>query len=60
MVVGTVHGALRGIATSLAEVAPLAAAGADFVAIGDAIWGDPRGALAALAEASRLLAPEPV
>ena len=49
-----------GFAASLAEIAPLAAAGADFVAIGDAIWDDPRGALAALAEASRLLAPEPV
>jgi drug/metabolite transporter (DMT)-like permease len=42
------------------EIAPLAAAGADFIAIGDAVWDDPRGALAALAEASRLLTPEPV
>jgi len=49
-----------GFATSLAEIAPLVAAGADFVAIGDAVWDDPRGALAALAEASQLLAPEPV
>jgi len=49
-----------GFAASLAEVAPLSAAGADFVAIGDAVWDDPRGALVALAEASRLLAPEPV
>ena len=49
-----------GFAATLAEIAPLSAAGADFVAVGDAIWDDPRGALAALAEASRLLAPEPV
>jgi len=49
-----------GFATSLAEIAPLSAAGADFVAIGEAVWDDPRGALAALAEASRLVAPEPV
>jgi thiamine-phosphate pyrophosphorylase len=49
-----------GFAASLAEIAPLAAAGADFIAIGEAIWDDPRGALAALAEASRLVAPEPV
>ena len=49
-----------GFAASLLEIAPLSAAGADFVAIGDAVWDDPRGALTALAEASRLLAPEPV
>jgi thiamine-phosphate pyrophosphorylase len=49
-----------GFAASLAEIAPLVAAGADFVAIGDALWDDPRGALPALTEALRLLAPEPV
>ena len=49
-----------GFAASLAEVAPIVKAGADFVAVGEAVWDDPRGALAALAEASRLLAPEPV
>jgi thiamine-phosphate pyrophosphorylase len=49
-----------GFATSLTEIAPLVAAGTDFIAIGEAVWDDPRGALAALAEASRLLAPEPV
>ena len=49
-----------GFAATLAEIAPLSAAGADFVAVCDAVWDDPRGALAALAEASRLLAPEPV
>jgi thiamine-phosphate pyrophosphorylase len=41
------------------EVTALAKAGADFVAIGGDIWDDPRGAAAAVAEASRLLAPEP-
>ena len=49
-----------GFAATLAEIAPLSAAGADFVAVDDAVWDDPRGALAALAEASRLLAQEPV
>jgi thiamine-phosphate pyrophosphorylase len=49
-----------GFAANLTEIASLVAAGSDFIAIGDAIWDDPRGALAALAEASRLLAPEPV
>ena len=48
-------------ADELPEIGPLAAAGADFVAVGDAIWNDPRGAKAALAEAARLLAaPEQV
>ena len=49
-----------GFAASLTEIAPLAAAGADFVGVGEAVWDDPRGALTALTEASRLLAPEPV
>jgi len=49
-----------GFAATLAGIASLSAAGADFVAVGDSVWDDPRGALAALAEASRLLAPEPV
>ena len=38
------------------EIGPLAAAGADFVAVGDSIWDDPRGAAAALGEAASLLA----
>ena len=43
------------------EVAPLAAAGADFVALGDWVFADPRGAAAAVAEASeRLARAEPV
>ena len=47
------------VAASPVEVGALAKAGADFVAAGDGIWDDPRGAAAAVAEASRLLAPEP-
>ena len=38
------------------EIGPLAAAGADFVAVGDSIWDDPRGAATALGEAASLLA----
>jgi len=48
-----------GFAADASEVGPLRAAGADFVAVGGAIWDDPRGAAAAVAEAARLLAPEP-
>ena len=48
------------MAQSLDEVGPLAAAGADFVAVGDFIWNDPRGAAAALAAAAASLpSPEP-
>ena len=50
-----------GFAATLAEVGPLAKAGADFVALGDDIWNDPRGVTAAIAEAARMLAaPEAV
>jgi thiamine-phosphate pyrophosphorylase len=43
------------------EIAPLAAAGADFIAVGGPIWDDPRGSAAAVAEAaSQLLMPEAV
>jgi thiamine-phosphate pyrophosphorylase len=45
-----------GFAASLDEVKPLAAAGADFVAIGDCIFADARGDAAAVAEAARRLA----
>lgn len=38
------------------EIGPLIAAGADFVALGDSVWSDPRGPAAAVAEASQLLA----
>lgn len=40
-----------GFATSVEEAYEFAAAGADFVLVGDFIWADPRGAKAALAEA---------
>ncbi len=45
-------------AAALEDVAPLADAGADFVALGDAIW-DAAAPLAALAKARTLLAREP-
>ena len=49
-----------GFAAGSHEIGPLAAAGADFIAVSDGIWSDPRGAAAALADASRqLAAPEP-
>lgn len=49
------------LAATLDEVGQLAAAGADFIAVGDFIWDDPRGAAAALsAAAKRLGAPETV
>jgi thiamine-phosphate pyrophosphorylase len=50
-----------GYAGTLAEVAALAAAGADFVAVGDCIFADGRGPAAALADAAQHLAlPEAV
>ena len=42
-------------ATQLGAVADLAAAGADFVALGDAVWNDSRGPLAAIREAASAL-----
>jgi len=49
-----------GFAATLDEVGPLAAAGADFVALGESIWDDPRGPSAAVADAAtRLGVPEP-
>jgi thiamine-phosphate pyrophosphorylase len=42
-------------AASLADVAPLAQAGADFIMIDDAVWGDPRGPDVAVAEALKAL-----
>jgi thiamine-phosphate pyrophosphorylase len=44
-----------GFAGELAEVGRLATAGAEFVALGDAIWSDPRGPAAALADAAQRL-----
>ena len=45
-----------GFAASLDEVKPLAAAGADFVALGDCVFADERGDAAAVADAARRLA----
>jgi thiamine-phosphate pyrophosphorylase len=45
-----------GFAETAAEAEELAAAGADFIALGDAIFSDPRGAAAATAEAAQRLA----
>lgn len=39
-------------ATSLEEIAPLVDAGADFVAVGDAVFSDPRGVARAAADAA--------
>jgi thiamine-phosphate pyrophosphorylase len=44
-----------GFAATLDEVGPLAAAGADFVALGENIWDDPRGPSAAVADAAARL-----
>jgi thiamine-phosphate pyrophosphorylase len=43
-------------ATALDEIAPLVEAGADFVAVGDAIFADPRGVARATADAASRLA----
>ena len=40
-----------GYAASREEIAPLVAAGADFVAAGDFLWADPRGAATAISDA---------
>jgi thiamine-phosphate pyrophosphorylase len=45
-----------GFAASLDEVEPLAAAGADFVAVGECVFGDARGCAVAVADAARRLA----
>jgi thiamine-phosphate pyrophosphorylase len=44
-----------GYAASLDEVAALAGAGADFVAVADFVWNDPRGVGTAVAEAAQRL-----
>ena len=44
-----------GYAASLAEAGEFAAAGADFVLVGDFIWNDPRGPAAALMDAGRTI-----
>ena len=48
-----------GLAAHHDEIAPLLAAGADFIAIGDWIWSDARGPALAITAASRVLAAEP-
>jgi thiamine-phosphate pyrophosphorylase len=45
-----------GFAASLDEVEPLAAAGADFISVGDCVFGAGDGAAAAIADAARRLA----
>jgi thiamine-phosphate pyrophosphorylase len=42
-------------AAGLDEVGVLAAAGADFVAVTDFVWGDPRGPAAVVADAAQRL-----
>jgi thiamine-phosphate pyrophosphorylase len=44
-----------GFAASLAEASEFAAAGADFVLVGDFIWADPRGAKAALIDVGQAI-----
>lgn len=44
-----------GFAANPQEIQPLLAAGAEFIAVGDFIWDDPRGPATALAEVSSLL-----
>jgi thiamine-phosphate pyrophosphorylase len=43
------------VANELSGVGPLAAAGADFVLLGDCVWNDPRGVAAALDDVKRAL-----
>lgn len=45
-----------GFAASVEEASEFAAAGADFVLVGDLIWSDPRGANAALTDAGQAIA----
>lgn len=44
-----------GFAATLEEAAAFAAAGADFVLVGEFIWGDPRGAATALMDAGNII-----
>lgn len=44
-----------GFAASLEEASAFAAAGADFVLVGDFVWADPRGAKAALIDAEKAI-----
>jgi len=49
-----------GFAATLDEVRPLAAAGADFIAVGDCVWNDSRGVAAAMAAATDALVTETI
>lgn len=44
-----------GYAASMDDIAPLVAAGADFIALGDFMWRDPRAIAATVSEAARYL-----
>lgn len=46
-----------GYAHSLSGISDIVRAGADFIALGDAVFADPRGAVTALRDAVRLLSP---
>ncbi|MGH6819308.1 MAG: thiamine phosphate synthase, partial [Methylocella sp.] len=46
-----------GYAHNLGAIGDLVRAGADFIALGDAVFADPRGAATALCGAARLMAP---
>jgi len=48
-----------GYAHNLGAIGDLVRAGADFIALGDAVFADTRGAAAALRDAARLMAPTP-
>ena len=48
-----------GYAHDLGAIGDLVRAGADFIALGDAVFADPRGAAAALRDTARLMAPAP-
>jgi thiamine-phosphate pyrophosphorylase len=48
-----------GYAHDLGAIGDLVRAGADFIALGDAVFADPSGAAAALRDAARLIAPTP-
>lgn len=45
-----------GYAERLEDVAPLVEAGADFIALGDAVWNHPQGAAAAVAQTMKAIA----
>ena len=48
-----------GYAARLEDIAPLVAAGADFIALGSCIWDDPRGPAAAVTDAAGIMSTTP-